>query len=123
MLGYAAVAVTVVLLAVASWSALAARGSSGARDHRFAVDRAILGLLSVVAIAGLVGLVLVLQGARPTDLLHLVYAVAALVSAPVGYWLARRGGIRNPGRGRRDVWVAAAAVVLLGLELRLIMTG
>ena len=123
LLGYAAVAVTVVLLVVASWSALAARTSLGPTDHRFAVDRAILGLLLVVAIEGLVGLGLLLTGKRPADLLHVVYGVAALVTAPVGYWLARRGGVRTPGSGRRDVWVAVAAVVLLGLELRLLMTG
>ena len=87
------------------------------------MDRAILGLLLVIAIDGLVGLGLLLTGKRPADLLHVVYGVAALVTAPVGYWLARRGGVRAPGPGRRDAWVAVAAVVLLGLEFRLFMTG
>lgn len=123
LLGYAVVAVTLVLLVVASWSALATRTSLGTTDHRFAVDRAILGLLLVVAIDGLVGLGLLLTGKRPADLLHVVYGVAALLTAPVGYWLAGRGGVRTSGRGRRDVWVAVAAVVLLGLEARLFMTG
>jgi hypothetical protein len=123
LLGYASVAVTLVLLVVASWSALAARTSSGVRDHRFAVDRAILGLLAVVAIAGLVGLGLLVGGGRPADLLHVIYGVAALVTAPVGYWLARRRAGQTSGHVRRDMWVVVAAVVLLGLELRLFMTG
>src|SRR4051812_18256199 len=104
LLGYAAVAVTLVLVVVASWSALAARRALGATDHRFAVDRAILGLLLVVGVDGFVGIGFLLTGKRPADLLHVVYGVAALVTAPVGYWLARRGGVRTPGPGRRDVW-------------------
>src|SRR3954447_7819501 len=123
LFGYASVAVTLVLLVVASWSALAARTSSGVRDHRFAVDRAILGLLAVVAVAGLVGLGLLVGGRRPAEPLHLLYGVAALVTVPVGYWLARRGGVRSSAGGRRDAWVAVAALVLLGIELRLFMTG
>jgi hypothetical protein len=123
-LGYAAVVVTLVLLVVASWSALAARASSGKVDHRFAVDRSIIGLVALLALDGLVGITLLVTGARPGDPLHLLYGPAAFVTVPVGYWLARRGGVRAAsGHGRRDVWVAVAAVVLLGLEYRSFVTG
>jgi hypothetical protein len=44
------------------------------------------------------------------------------VTLPVGWWLATRR-TRHPARGRRDVWLLAAALVLLGLEVRLFMTG
>jgi hypothetical protein len=126
LFGYATVVVTLDLLVVASWSVVAARASSGALDHRFAVDRSILGLVALLALDGLVGLGLLLTGARPAAALHLLYGPAAFVTVPVGYWLARRGGIRvgpGPGHGRRDVWVAVAAVVLLGIEYRLLVTG
>jgi hypothetical protein len=123
LLGAAALLVTAVLLVVASWSAFSERASNGARDHRFAVDRTILVVLAVLLLAGLVGLGLLAGGGRPADPLHLLYGQAALVTAPIGYWLARRGGLRAPGRFRRDMWVAIAAVVLLGIEYRLFVTG
>ncbi len=123
-LGDAALLITFTLLVVASWSALADRASSGERDHRFAVDRTILGLLAVLLVDGLVGLGLLVGGGRPRDPLHLLYGPAALVTAPIGYWLARRGGLaRAPRSVRRDAWVAVAAVVLLGIEYRLFVTG
>jgi hypothetical protein len=123
-LGYAALLVTLVLLVVASWSAVAARHSAGPRDHRFAVDRVILGVLAVLAVDGAIGLVVMATAARPSDPLHLLYGPAALVTAPMGYWLARREGLaRAPGSVRRDIWVAVAAVVLLGIEYRLFVTG
>ena len=123
-LGFGALLVTVVLLFAACWSAVAARGSAGTRDHRFAVDRAILALLVVLVVDGLIGLGLLVTGVRPADPIHLLYGPAAFATAPVGYWLARRGGFRaGSGRSRRDAWVALAAIVLLGIEYRLFVTG
>ena len=49
-LGYAAVVLTLVLLVLTSWSALAARASSGKVDHRFAVDRSIMGVLALLGL-------------------------------------------------------------------------
>jgi hypothetical protein len=119
-LGLLATAATLGLLAAIGWSTWASRRSDGGVDHRFAVDRLALLVIVLIAANGLIGLVLVGVGARPTDPLHLLYGPAALVSLPVGVWLGRRG---NQRRARRDAWVLATAIVLLGLELRLFMTG
>jgi hypothetical protein len=123
LLGYASLATTIALLGAAAWSSVAVRRTSGAHDHRFAVDRLILGVVAIVAIAGLVGLWLVAGGQLPADPLHLVYGPAALLTAPIGYALATRRDSASAHGGRRDAWIAVAAVVLLGIELRLLVTG
>jgi hypothetical protein len=119
-----AVIATVSVLGAIGWSAWTRRASSGAADRRFAVDRLILLTIGVVAVNGLIGLVLLGTGARPADPLHLLYGPAALVCLPVGIWLGRRGpdGAGSVSR-RREIWLATAAVVLVGIELRLVMTG
>jgi amino acid transporter len=119
--GVVAVVATLVLLVTALWSIVAARRSGGERDHRFAVDRALLLLLGVTAVAIVLGGVVFASGSRPADALHLLYAVVALVAAPVGWWLGGRGG--GGRRSRRDGWLAVAALLQLGIELRLFMTG
>jgi hypothetical protein len=119
-----AVISTAGLLAVAMWSLLAGRGSGGARDHRFAVDRALLLVVALVGLNDLLGIVLLGTGRRPTDPLHLLYGVAVLATGPIGWWLGGRSRGGHPAtRVRRDVWLVGAAVVLLGLELRLFMTA
>lgn len=122
--GWAVVAVTAALLAAAGWSALDGRRSGGAADHRFAVDRLVLVVVAVVALNGLLGSAILATGGRPADPLHLLYGPAALVTAPVAWWL---GGRRSRGgstsRLRRDVWIAIAAALLVGIELRLFATG
>lgn len=119
---------TVALVVAGGWSIVSARRTAGESDHRFAVDRLVLLLVALIAANGLIGLALVGSGAHPADPLHLLYGAAALVTLPVGAWLGRRGGIRagstRPGRPRRgDAWLMGAAILLLGLELRLVMTG
>jgi len=105
------------------WS-LAARRSGGVLGHRFAVDRAVLVVVGVLAANGLLGLILLGTGSRPADALHLLYGPAALACLPVGVWLGRRREAGGAARTlRRDVWLIAATVVLLGIELRLFMTG
>jgi hypothetical protein len=77
-----------------------------------------------VAVNGLAGLFLLANGPPPADSLHLLYGSAALVTLPVGVWLGRRGrGAGSAGAPRRDGWLVVAAIVLLGIELRLFMTG
>jgi hypothetical protein len=124
-LGILAVAATVALLAAGGWSAIAARRSGGVADHRFAVDRLVLVVIALLATNGLIGLLQIATGQRPADPLHLLYGPAALISLPFGAWLTRRddrGGGAAATR-RREAWMIGAAVVLLGIELRLIVTG
>jgi hypothetical protein len=123
-LGILAVTATVALLVAGGWSAIAERRSAGAVDHRFVVDRLVLLVIALVAINGLIGLLQVGIGQRPADPLHLLYGPAALVSLPVGAWLSRRGeGGAEGAVRRREAWMVAATVVLLGIELRLFVTG
>ena len=116
--------VTIALLGAAAWSWAVARRTGGRRDHRFSVDRLLLAVEAFVALdVGLGGLLLA-TGDRPSDALHLLYGVAALVTLPAGWWLGgrpdRSGAI---SRRRRDGWLLLAAAILVGIELRLVATG
>ena len=117
------VAATVALLLAIVWSILTARRSAGRLDHRFAIDRLVLAVVGLVAVNGAAGLIVVGSGSRPADLLHLLYGPAALVSLPVGAWLGRRGRPLPSGARSGDRWLLVATVALLGIELRLFMTG
>jgi hypothetical protein len=119
---WAVVVMTIGLAAAAGWSVVDARRASGARDHRFAVDRLVLLVLVALVVNLMTGGALLAAGHRPGDPLHLLYGPAALLTLPIGWWLATRRG-RDSGRRRQDVWTLAASVVLLGLEARLFMTG
>jgi len=124
LLGVLFLAATLGLLLASVLSVLAARRSGGAMDHRFATDRLVLVLVGVVALNGLLGLLLLAAGSRPADPLHLLYGPAALVTVPVAVWLSRRGGrASTPVPGRRDAWMAVGAIALIGLAVRLFMTG
>jgi hypothetical protein len=123
LLGWASIAGSAVIVGVAISSVIAGKRSVGRSDHRFAVDRAVLAVLVLVATAGLVGIAMLMSGSRPVDPLHLVYGPAALACLPVAIWIGAR---TRPGRGsrlRRDVWTAGGGIVLLGLALRLLATG
>jgi hypothetical protein len=123
-LAFFAVAATGALLAVAGWSWIGETRSGVGSSHRFATDRLVLVVIGVLAANGLLGLLLLGVGGRPSDALHLLYGPAALASLPVGVWLGRRG---EAGQGamtrRRQAWLIGATLVLLGVELRLFMTG
>ena len=122
-LGLVSIAVSVGLVGVAAWSVIAARRSDGRLDHRFAVDRAVLAAVFVVAAAGLVGIALLMAGSRPADPLHLVYGPAAIVSVPVAIMIGSRASTSGASRLRRDLSTTAGGIVLLGLALRLLATG
>ena len=123
LLGWASIAGSAAIVGVAIWSAIAGRRSGGRSDHRFAVDRAVLAVLVLVAAAGLVGIALLVSGSRPLDPLHLVYGPAALVCLPVAIWIGTHATAGGGSRLRRDVWTAGGGIVLLGLALRLFATG
>lgn len=122
-LGLASIAVSLGLVGAAGWSVIAARRSNGRLDHRFAVDRAVLATVFVLAAAGLVGIALLIAGSRPADPLHLVYGPAAIVSVPVAIMIGSRASTSGASRLRRDVSTTAGGIVLLGLALRLLATG
>ncbi len=115
---------TIALLVAAAWSWRTGRRTGDRTDHRFAVDRLLLLAEALVAVQlGIGGLVLA-TGERPSDPLHLLYAVAALVTLPVGWaWGGRPDRSGSASRRRRDGWILIATAVLLGVELRLFATG
>ncbi|HTG40318.1 MAG TPA: hypothetical protein VK697_01770 [Methylomirabilota bacterium] len=118
------VAATIAILLASLWSVIAGRRSEGRVDHRFAVDRLVLLVVALIAANEIVGSFLLAGGSGPADVLHLLYGPAALVTLPIGVWLSRRGrGHAHGAVSRVDGWLVVAAVVLLGIELRLFMTG
>jgi hypothetical protein len=125
----AVVVATLALLVAAIWSVVASRRSEGRRDHRFAVDRLVLATIALLVAGGLVGIVIAIAGRGPADPLHLLYGPAAVVTPLVGWWWGGRTrddsstAGTSPRRSRRDGWLMVATLVLLGLELRLFMTG
>lgn len=114
---------SLVVVLAAAWSIVSAKRSGGRRDHRFAVDRAVLAVLLVLAAAALVGLALLASGSRPADPLHLLYGPAALIAVPVAIWIGARASAGHASRLRRDFWTAGGGIVLIGLGLRLVATG
>jgi cytochrome bd-type quinol oxidase subunit 2 len=116
-----------ILVVASVWSWLAARRSAGERDHRLAVDRAILFVVAAVGAAAVLGLVMLVTGSRPADALHLLYGVAAIATPLVGWWLAARraddGGASARRRPRRDGFLVIASLILAGVIVRLFMTG
>jgi hypothetical protein len=114
---HGALAIAAAAAAVASLVAALA-SASGREGSRLWLDRAILAVLALVAANVLLGLGFVALGHAPTDLLHVVYAAAALVVLPATRWAGRAGDLR-----RRGLWVAGGSIVLLGILLRLAQTG
>lgn len=82
------------------------------------LDRTILAAIAVIALEGLLGLALVASGHAPTDLLHVVYGVAALLTLPLARWAGRSADLR-----RRALWVGGGSLILLGILFRLAQTG
>lgn len=75
-------------------------------------------MAGLTAIQGLIGLATFLLGARPTDLLHIVYGIFAVIFLP-GAYLYGQGGTRR----REAVILAGAAWVVSIAYLRGIATG
>jgi uncharacterized membrane protein YqgA involved in biofilm formation len=123
VLGLASIAMSLTVVGAALWSVVAGRRSHGRVDHRFAVDRAVLAQLLLVAAGGLIGLALLAQGSRPADPLHFVYGPAAIICLPVAILIGTRTSAARSPRLRRDIWTAGGGILLIGIGLRLLTTG
>lgn len=75
-------------------------------------------MAGLTALQGLVGLATFILGARPTELLHVVYGIFAVIFLP-GAYLYAQGGSRR----RETVIMAGAAWIVSIAYLRGIATG
>jgi CDP-diglyceride synthetase len=75
-------------------------------------------MAGVTALQGLLGLATFLSGARPTELLHVVYGIFAVIFLPGAFLYAQSGS-----RRRETVLLAGAAWVVSIAYLRGISTG
>jgi uncharacterized membrane protein len=108
---YAAVAAVAVGVV---WSlALAARPCSGSRLF----DRYQVLVVGLFLVAGAVGALLLVTGARPADDLHLLYAAVAIGLIPLA-----RSYVPEAGR-RRTIVILIAFLALGGVLFRLFSTG
>jgi hypothetical protein len=123
LLGLASIAGAVIVVGAATWSVTAARRSAGRQDHRFAVDRAVLAALLLVAAAGVVGLTMLVSGSQPTESVHLLYGPVAFLCLPIAISVGARVSAGHASRLRRDIWTAGGGLVLVGIGLRLVATG
>ncbi len=89
------------------------------RYSRLWIDRLVLVGIACVALTAVVGPALILTGKQPGDVLHFLYAAVALLALPIGRGVA--GSVKTPRR--RGAAIALAAIVMLGVLLRLYMTG
>lgn len=108
-------------LAVAGTVAVLAVGIvlAAGRTRSYALlDGAILVQAGAAALAAAVGLVLAVAGHGLRDPLHIVYAVVAVSAA-----IATRYAVRGHDPRRAGRWIALAGVVILGVMVRLFMTG
>ena len=85
---------------------------------RRGLDRLVLGLLAATGAGAILGLGVLVGQRPPSDALHLVYGVAAVVAVPGARLIA--GMRRSP---RLGWWLAAGGLVTLGALLRLWATG
>jgi hypothetical protein len=106
-------AVAAGLLLVASVSA-----ALGRSDGRLWLDRTILLQVGTASAAVASGLVLLVEGHRPADGLHFLYAALA-AALPLGLRLAAG---RRPTR-RVGWWLVLGSLVLGGVLVRAFMTG
>jgi hypothetical protein len=116
-----AAAVALLTVGATLLGALAGSGVARGRAVRRWLDRLVLAVLAVVAANLLLGAAVALLasgGKGPADLLHLVYAMVALLTLPV---------LRLEAMRRRSArigwWVCAGGLVTLGALLRLWATG
>jgi len=72
----------------------------------------------VVVLEALIGIVLLLQGHRPNDMLHYVYGLVAVIALPAAYFLSANGTER-----RDSLYFAIATAFTAAIALRAGFTG
>jgi heme A synthase len=112
-----AISVVLYLAAIAIWGLFQfLRGGNPSGSYLGALILA----EGLILVQGLVGMVLVAQGHRPKEGLHLLYGIASALALPGVYfspWVAR-------GTQRRDSLVLGlTALFMIGLAVRGIVTG
>jgi hypothetical protein len=107
-----AIAADLALVAVSAVALLTRRCS------RLWGDRLILMVLAATGLTALVGGGFALTSRSPSDTLHLVYGVVALLVLPIARYIGRSGSDR-----RRSGWLALGSVVQLAVYVRLFQTG
>ena len=112
VLGWIAVAGAIGLLVAAALTATAMTRSY------LLLDRAILAQIVTLGAALASGLAVLPVHGGPADPLHYVYALAGLLVAPLV-----RYATRNAPPSRMGRWQLVAGAILLGVVLRLFMTG
>lgn len=73
---------------------------------------------AVAILQGLIGLVLLLQGHRPGDGLHVLYGIVAVVTLPAAYFFSAHGTER-----RDSLIFGLSCVFLVGIAIRAATTG
>jgi hypothetical protein len=86
------------------------------------IDRGILLLEAVIALAILTGAARFAGGQRPPDGLHLLYAALALGAVPLGRLWASTADVEGR-REPRPAFLLVAAIVAIGVTIRLFQTG
>lgn len=118
VMGFAVVAVFTVGWMWGGW-ALLRKESPGERFWRW------LTMAQVVAgVQALLGIVLLLLGQRPTDVLHYVYGFGPIAVLVVAHVVARESQ-EGTGERRLQAWVpfSLGSFICFGLSLRALMTG
>jgi hypothetical protein len=72
----------------------------------------------VAVLQGLIGLVLLAQGHRPGDGLHILYGIVAAITLPSAYFFSSRGTER-----RDSLIFGLACIFLVGIAIRAATTG
>jgi hypothetical protein len=85
---------------------------------RRGLDRLVLALLAATGVGAIVGIGVLVGVQPPSDGLHLVYGIVAVIAVPVARLIA---GMRRSAR--LGWWLAAGGLVTLGALLRLWATG
>lgn len=111
LLAYGVVALTAIGLGWAGWAFISRRPAGPA------FERLQAGVVALIVVAAASGLTTLVTGSRPSDGLHLLYAVVAVLLIPLARSFAGPAGTRIPAL------LFTAFVVLGAVMFRLFATG